>query len=177
MRHATWVFAATALLCFDAVGQPFFAAENGAKSCWQRIYDAGHLRAHPDQQVTEMTFGVEYHPPKEDIADLSGVNLFGMSARLRNGLKGSGSGVCFTTDDGEIRCGVDCDGGGVAVSQRSDGKLLVDLEPYGRIWLESECGGGGGGERLELQSGLDDKLFLLSPVSAKLCKSLIPDWD
>jgi hypothetical protein len=150
-------------------------ARAGALSCWQRVYDTPHLQSHPDQQVTQMTFGVGYQPPDDDIADQEGLYLFGMAASLRNGSDGTTSGSCFS-EDGEMRCGVDCDGGGVSLSKRSDGKLLVDLETYGRIWLESECGGGSGAVSFELEAGLDDKLFLLSPVAAKLCKSLVPTW-
>ena len=153
----------------------FVVAEAGAESCWQRIYDADHLAAHPDQRVTEMTFGIGFQPPEDDIANEEGLFLFGLAASLRDGPKGVASGGCWVYE-GEARCGVDCDGGSVVIEPRADGKLLIDLEATGYIRLEGECGGSGEFETFELEPGLDDKQFLLSPADAKVCKGLVPTW-
>lgn len=153
----------------------FVAAEAGAESCWQRIYDAEHLAGHPNQKVTQMTFGIGFQPPEDDIADEDGLFLFGLAAGLRDGAKGVASGGCWV-HEGTARCGVDCDGGSVLIEKRADGKLLIDLEATGYIVLESECGGSGVYETFVLEPGLDDKQFLLSPADAKVCKGLVPTW-
>lgn len=150
-------------------------AHGGAISCWQRLYDAPHLASHPEQQVTEITFALSYEPPDESIAEEEGFYLFGMAASLRNGLAGTAGGGCWM-DEGQMRCGVDCDGGGVVIKDRDDGKLLVDLEATGYVRMQSECSGGGESESFALEPGLDDKQFLLSPVAAKVCKALVPTW-
>lgn len=153
----------------------FVAAEAGAQACWQRIYDAEHLATHPDQKVTQITFGIGFQPPDDDIADPEGIYLFGLAASLRDGPKGVASGGCWV-GDGVTRCSVDCDGGSVLIEKRGDGRLLIDLEATGYIALESECGGSGEYETFALEPGLDDKQFLLGPADAKACKGLVPTW-
>jgi hypothetical protein len=65
-----------------------------------------------------------------------------------------------------IRCGVDCDGGGVSVEPRKDGaELLVRLE---RIRVSSECSGGDDDSKsFDLTGGADDKVFLIPRTSVE----------
>ena len=65
-------------------------------------------------------------------------------------------------------CGVECDGGGVVVRQRSGGKLLVDLAATGRIRLSDSCAEDDE-EGIELLPGKDDKTFLLEKSAASQC--------
>jgi hypothetical protein len=150
----------------------FIPAADGATACWQRIYDETHLAAHPDQQVTAMTFALTYEV-FEQAQD--GMHLFGLDVALRDGRKGTTSGSC-SVHEGEVRCGVECDGGGLALDLREDGAVLADLEAYGYISMESECGSDGEMESFPLEPGLDDKQFLLHPADAKTCKALLPRW-
>lgn len=177
MRRVTLVLM-LALAASPAVAQTLETLVDkraGALSCWQRVYDAAHLESHPDQQVTAMTFGLGYQPPDDTMAAEDGLFIFGLSAALRDGKRGVTSGGCWP-DGGTVRCGVDCDGGGVEVSKRPDGRLLIDLEATGYIRMESECGSDGEQESFPLEPGLDDKQFVLSPVAAKVCKALVPSW-
>ena len=151
----------------------FVPAEPGASACWQRLYDEAHLADHPDQQVTAMTLLMSYLT-FEDGSE--GMHYFGVDVSLRDGHKGATSGGCWASE-GIVRCGVDCDGGGLVLSRNADGSVLADLEAYGYISLESECGGGEGElESFALEPGLDDKQFLLQPAEAKQCKALLPEW-
>jgi hypothetical protein len=150
----------------------FVPTEDGASACWQRLYEA-HLAGHPDQQVTAMTLLMSYLT-FEDGSE--GMHYFGLDVALRDGRKGTTSGGCWLSE-GVVRCGVDCDGGGLVLSRNDDGSVLADLEAYGYISLESECGGGDGElESFPLEPGRDDKQFLLQPADAKLCKALLPEW-
>jgi len=149
----------------------FVPAEDGASACWQRIYDEAHLAAHPDQQVTAMTLSMSF--ARYDETD-PGLHYFGLKVALRDGRHGTAAGGCHSYD-GDVRCGVDCDGGGFALSLRDDGALRADLEAYGYVTIESGCGGGEN-ETFALEPGLDDKLFLLHPTHAKVCKTLLPEW-
>lgn len=177
MRHATWVSVASAMLCVNAAAQPFVAAENGATSCWQRIYDAEHLRTHPDQNVSEVTFSMGYFEESFEDEGATAFTLFGIHAALRDGRHGSAGGGCWTDDEGMMTCSVDCDGGGVELRSRDNGSLLLDLEATGGIRL-MDCGSEDEEENFfTLEPGLDDKQFLVHPVAAKVCKGLIPDWD
>jgi hypothetical protein len=150
----------------------FVPAKDGAAACWQRIYDGEHLATHPDQQVTAMTLSMSFE--KYDAAD-EGLHYFAVDVALRDGRKGTTGGGCWVYD-GVVRCGVDCDGGGMELSLDGSGNLLADLEAYGYMRVESECGGGEEAETFELLPGLDDKLFLLHKTEAKECKSLLPSW-
>jgi hypothetical protein len=150
----------------------FVPAETDATSCWQRIYSEAHLASHPDQQVTAMTLLMSY----EQFEDTSeGMHYFGVDVALRDGRKGTTGGGCWLSD-GAVRCGVDCDGGGLELSLNADGSVLADLEAYGYIRIDSECGGGEGAESFPLEPGLDDKQFLLHVADAKQCKALLPTW-
>ncbi|MHA6298810.1 hypothetical protein [Devosia sp. CAU 1758] len=150
----------------------FVPAEDGAAACWQRVYDGEHLAAHPDQQVTAMTLSMSFE--KYDAAD-SGMHYFAVDVALRDGRRGTTAGGCWVYD-GAARCGVDCDGGGMELALDGTGNLLADLDAYGYMRVESECGGGEEAETFELLPGIDDKLFLLHRAEAKVCKSLLPSW-
>jgi hypothetical protein len=117
--------------------EDFVPAESGASACWQRLYDEAHLAGHPDQQVTAMTLLMSYLT-FEDGSE--GMHYFGLDVSLRDGRKGSTSGGCWLSE-GTVRCGVDCDGGGLVLSRNADGSVLADLDAYGYIRIESECGG------------------------------------
>ena len=68
-------------------------------------------------------------------------------------------------------CGVECDGGGIYVEARADGDVLVDLETHGYIRMSGSCGSSDENGISALESGKDDKLFLLRPTDAKACKA------
>lgn len=149
----------------------FVPAEDKAGACWQRIYSADHLASHPDQQVTAMTFAMSFL--KFD-AENEGQHYFGIDVAMRDGRQGQTSGGCWV-HDGAVRCGVDCDGGGLELSLDEAGNLRANLEAYGYMRIESECGGGEA-ESFELLPGADDRLYLLHRADAKACKGLFPSW-
>ncbi len=149
---------------------------DGGKSCWQRVYEKTHLKNHPDQLVKSMTFGVEFHPHEDPEPDDPGFSLFGMSVAMRDGRTGTTGGGCWIGEGGQLRCGVECDGGGVELRMQPEGGLLIDLEATGYIRMEGECGGGTEDATFPLEPGLDDKRFLLHPVDVAICEPLLPDW-
>lgn len=144
-------------------------------ACWQRIYSEAHLAEHRAQRVMAMTFGAGFHVGEETVRAEDGVTLFAMSVTLRDGTTGHTSGQCWQDDAGALRCNVECDGGGVVVRDGRTGGLLLDLGRTGYIRMEGECGGDGESDGFDLKPGADDRQFLLHPVNAKLCKSLLPD--
>ncbi|SMQ62106.1 hypothetical protein SAMN06295905_0619 [Devosia lucknowensis] len=150
--------------------------QDGATACWQRVYDEGHLAAHPRQSVTTMTFAAGFYAHDEPEPEDAGLTLFGMTVTLRDGTKGYTSGGCWPGEGGLLRCGVDCDGGGVAVSAARNGGLLIDLEATGYIRMEGECGSDGEAESFSLEPGADDRQFRLPVADAKACKGLLPVW-
>lgn len=69
----------------------------------------------------------------------------------------------------ELWCGVECDGGGIYVSQRERIRVLIDLQRVGQIAMTSGCGGEDFESGFSLGAGLDDKQFLLSDLSPQFC--------
>ncbi|UYN99828.1 MAG: hypothetical protein KIT02_00875 [Devosia sp.] len=154
----------------------FGPTESGNYACWKRDYDAAHLASHPDQLVTNMSLVVDF-PTEAEAREFSSFYDFSLDATLRGGKSGNGSGTCTPSGDGTgMVCGIDCDGGGVAVGIRDDGSVLVDLEHYGYIRLDGECAGGDEADTFPLEAGVDDKTFLLHPVTGKACRNIAPDW-
>lgn len=147
------------------------APEPGASICYARTYDADHLKRHPDQTVTSVLFSLEYfrHDPDDYFPDGQRNYYFGMGVNLRDrpGLLSTG-GEC-TLGEGTIWCGVDCDGGGVLLKREGSGVILIDLESTGRIRMNG-CGGGEG-DAIDLEPGLDDKVFRLE-ADAEACLPL-----
>lgn len=167
---------AFACLCFIPIAAPpvsagelddFVAAEDGAVSCWSRTYDDAHLADHPDQMVSALTFGVSYAAETSEFAEQYS---FWLEATLRDGASGYTTGPC-NAYDGKMWCGVECDGGGIYVEARADGDVLVDLETHGYIRMSGSCGSSDENGISALESGKDDKLFLLQPTDAKACKA------
>jgi hypothetical protein len=143
----------------------FVPARDGALSCWSRIYDAAHLKSHPAQKVAEMNFAISY---AAESAEYAAQYSFLIQAKLRDGTAGANTGPCSETD-GEIMCGVECDGGYVMVEARSDGGVLLDLDASGYIYLEGGCGSENEDGGFALEAGADDREFLLRPVPAHQC--------
>lgn len=134
---------------------------DGAMQCWTRDYDAAHLKAHPDQEVARMNFLIARIPDGPDYG-------FQLGVEMRDGRVGHNTGPC-TSDDGQIWCGVECDGGYVMVEPRADGSVLLDLETSGYIYLSGGCGAEDEDAGFALESGQDDKSFLLRPGTVAMC--------
>ncbi len=150
--------------------------KDGARACYTRAYDAKHLQDHPKQKVTGMQFRLAYHifEPDEFFPKGQRNYYFQLDAKLRGGArKQTAAGECSITPTGKIFCGVECDGGGVIVSQKS-GRLLVDLEAVGRLRMTLFCDGGEE-DSVDLLPGEDDKAFLLEPIRMESCPAY-DDW-
>lgn len=149
---------------------------DGARACYFRVYDAAHLAKHPRQKVTEMRFRLAYHVHEPDQFFPAGQRnyYFQLDARLRDQKKMlSASGECML-QDGQIFCGVECDGGGVMIDRSRRDRLLVDLESVGRIRMAPPCDDGEE-EGYDLLPGEDDRTFLLDGDLASACPAY-EDW-
>lgn len=168
---ASWLLIASmALLPAAAFAQSrdlFAGLSPGDGICFGRTYDRAHLAKHPHQQVTsmDMSFGVS---PKTEFGD--SFNIFQMDVTLRDGTSGTARGECRSEGDAMF-CGVDCDGGGVFIKLRNADQMLVDLERKGTIAMSYSCGEE---EGFPLQSGRDDKTFLLTRMPPQFC--MPPEW-
>jgi hypothetical protein len=90
-----------------------------------------------------------------------------MIAKLRGSSKSySALGEC-SASGANIFCGVECDGGGVNIRVRPQGKLLVFFGATDEIRMTEGCDDES--DSIQLKAGTDDKEFLLSPVAGAAC--------
>jgi hypothetical protein len=76
------------------------------------------------------------------------------------------------TNEAMLGCGVDCDGGGIAVQLAKDDKsVIVKLERI-RIWKDKNYDEDAA---QDLVAGADDKSFRLDRTTLKDCESLVTD--
>ena len=149
------------------------APTHNASVCYARTYDAAHLKQHPQQTVTQMLFRLRYYDHRKDKADPAEQQNYYFSLAVKQ--KGRAKtlradGECAPTANG-IRCGVECDGGGVNLTQDlKTNTLLIDLTKDGRIRMTEGCD-----EEInavELTPGADDRSFRLSKADAGVCRGL-----
>lgn len=136
--------------------------------CYERSYDAAHMKRHPRQQVRWLQI-VQYQYADE-----------GISAEIRARFRGdrkryADSGMCEKLSNGIWRCGVDCDGGRFTLDTSKTGR--VDVRPLDWGVRVSVCGGDDEGEDQYrvIDPKQDQALFVLQQVKnpAKACKL---DW-
>ena len=163
--YLTTAFALCSISVMAGELDGFVAASDGASSCWSRAYDARHLAAHPDQRVAAISLAVTFMAETEINPEQY---VFRLEADMRDGTHGEAVGPCMA-DGKQMWCGVECDGGGVYVSSRSGGNVLIDLERRGAIWMSTSCGDENFDEGFSLESGIDDKQFLLTPLLPQFC--------
>lgn len=148
-------------------------SQPGSKACYIRSYDAAHLRAHPDQSITAMTFLLRVPPHDPDEVKPAWPEdrvyfTFSMSASRRGDqrlLRAAGN--CFGGD--EIFCVVDCDGGGVTLDKMPPaGALAVRLRDAG-IRMSRGCDDN---EGVRVEPGADDRVFRLEKAANEACRAL-----
>jgi hypothetical protein len=144
-----------------------------ALACFIRHYDAAHLKAHPQQNVTDMLLLV--NKPKAEGADDRWYTLsLGVHFRdVKNQFHVEGG--CSALDNGTqlLGCGIDCDGGAIDVRPRDANSVLVDI-PYGaRHWDPTNDEE----NPAAAEFGQDDKVFRLDRTALKECLSLVFDED
>jgi hypothetical protein len=141
--------------------------------CFARTYEPAHLKERPKQKVQAVLFQIRYHrhDPQKEYPEGQRNYYFGMAARVkgyRNTLYASGE--CVPRQSG-IRCGVDCDGGGVGLEHDAKTGLLAvrfeDEQSYLRMTLGCD-----GEDSVDLKPGADDKIFRLKQASLSACRSL-----
>ncbi len=150
----------------------------GAALCFTRTYDKAHLKRHPHQRVTEMILSLRYvHLSDEDailVATDDGGTVkqdfqydFTLAAKTRDhGETLYASGDCASGE--AIGCDVECDGGGIGIDPIAgkDGTILVTLE---RIRMSLGCADG---PDVDLEGGVDDKVFKLAKASPSVCDAM-----
>lgn len=156
----------------EGVLADLLAPTPGKRLCFARSYSKDHLEAHPKQKVTDVQFHLSYyrHQPDEFYSKGQRNYYFRMMAKLRGSSKTyTAMGEC-SASGANIFCGVECDGGGVNLRSRPQGRLLVFFaNENSEIRMTEGCDEADEGNYIELKPGDDDKEFLLNPVNAGAC--------
>jgi hypothetical protein len=146
--------------------------EPGAKFCYMRAYAATHLKQHPRQTITNVTFfmrvagfdkGGGYVARNPDHIAYQ----FAMAVKRRAGKPLRTGGDCAGGSAG-ILCVVDCDGGGVNVEKLAGGENLMLRMEQGGIRMHGDCDG----EGVMVGASTDDKVFQMSKAPAQACAAL-----
>ena len=151
-------------------------AEPGRKACYARSYDAAHLRDHPKQRVTSVTFFLRVVG-----LDANGDKFFALRAEpydriqyehvialTRRGTKRKLSAGGYCSGDVTAQCAVECDAGGLTLEKAGADALLIRLLDEG-IEFDNDCDGGKG---TRVKPGTDDRVFRVDKVSLDLCRAL-----
>lgn len=146
-------------------------------ACFTRVYDAGHLAQHPQQNVRTMALLVRANPdvdqPRYELS-------LGMTFR-KSGSHFESSGDCGSIHDtstvggssATAHCGVDCDGGQLDVAMKDDKSVQVTIPAGVRIWRA----GSDDDRDQSRRFGRDDKVFHLEKAALIECLSLANDAD
>jgi hypothetical protein len=153
-----------------------------AYACFTRHYDAAHLKAHPKQNVTNMSMLVDstYEYQEDQSLDPRTYSAT-VGVNFRNVKKPfTTSGSCFKSEDGGLlHCGIDCDGGSINVRLKDASSILVDIPDGARIYDPSQPidAEPDAGVVPEAYFAEDDKTFLLARTSMSACKELLSGAD
>ena len=154
-------------------GEPSKTAASFA--CFNRAYDAAHLASHPQQNVETMTLLAVVDPANPDEVQLR----FGVTFRSRKGMLETNGGCGIVKDDNgapasatAAHCNVDCDGGAIDVTLKSDGNVLVGIPAGARLW---KPGDDDPEHNVHGAFGPDDKLFRLDRAALAQCLPLAVD--
>ncbi|RWN37701.1 hypothetical protein [Mesorhizobium sp.] len=151
-------------------------SQDGKDACFGRVYDAAHLKAHPNQKVARIFFYYgSYpvsHPNEEPSSGPSGYNGF-VATTVRGAKKPEWVGGWCGKDDpqsSEIRCGMECDRTMASLNLDEKGRLIisgVQRNLYPDAGAEDELGEK---EFTRQALGTEDDGFRLDPMPAQTCK-------
>jgi hypothetical protein len=141
-----------------------------AYACFKRSYAKAHLEAHQQQNVTQMLLFVAKPAGDEMQFNLS------MQVWFRKiGKPFEVAGGCSRGSEGDkaLSCGIECDGGYLAVRIKNTQSILVDIPQSVRLWDPEADESDALPDKARF--GADDKLFRLDRTDVKNCLPLIHD--
>jgi hypothetical protein len=157
-------------------GRPL--ATKNLHACFSRVYDAGHLAQHLQQNVRAMLLLAT-----GDTSDANAPTYrLGLGVTFRKSethfeSAGSCGSIHDTNELGTgakaVHCGVDCGGGAIDVALRDASSVRVSIPEGARIWRAGADDYEPGNERRRF--GSDDKIFRLDKTALVNCLRLADD--
>lgn len=133
--------------------------------CFVRTYDPAHLARHPNQLVTNVRLALRTssNTAKHRYAFALQLQMRGKKQTLK------AEGLCAENGTARLHCFIECDGGGIELSVKSD-RVMMYLD---RIRMAS-CGNDINGidTSSEVSGGLDDREFRLDRVGNHMCSNM-----
>jgi hypothetical protein len=154
-----------------AEGKPIHA-------CFTRVYDAGHLAQHPQQNVRTILLMVRADTDSPRYVVRLGVTFRKSGSHFESA--GDCGAIHDTADDGgaaasgataAAHCGVDCEGGSIDVAIKDAKSVLVSIPTGARIWRANSNNDSDQRKRF----GSDDKVFRLDKTALTECLRLADD--
>jgi hypothetical protein len=149
-----------ALSFFSHASEVPLKLKSGESACFERAYSTPHLKMHPKQTVRWIR--IEHAASKDGYIYADVKARFVGDRRLF-----SDGGSCSYEDNGDLVCGIDCDGGRYSLTERNDGKII--MRPIGRVRVTA-CGGDEDSIYREIQAKDDHNMFILDRVPNSQCK-------
>lgn len=136
MRLPVAAFAITLLaapaLAGDIGAEKLFGHDpgnNAAHACFSRTFDAAWLKAHPDQNIEKLTVYVGRKAMEEGVWHAGNMDI-----KFRDSKEAWRVSADCSGEGGSLHCGVDCDGGGYAMTAISKSQLSVTPDDYLRYY-------------------------------------------
>lgn len=164
-----WPALAAPALASDPGAEKLFGRDPGeraAYACFSKSFDADWLKAHPEQNVAKLMVLVSRRTSEGTVWHDGNLEIrFRDSAATYHVTAGCGG------EDGNLGCGVDCDGGGYRMTAATKDELSVTFDGYLRYYDISDTPTG------EKTSGFkaDDKNLVVQRTDLRDCLPLIAD--
>ncbi len=182
MRHRSIVRALAFLACSGGIAAQSQAQMIGflnpeTPACFDRDYDAAHMRAHPGQRVSGIA--LIYVPrrafhdgPSEPQWDSQGGEL-NFNATLAVKLAGKSAthyagANCRAEGQVSVRCVIDEDGGAFTVAEAGDGLRLQNVS--GLTVYRATGNGSIGGDPVRIRADGEHRTFMLAGGNGQACR-------
>lgn len=136
MRLPVAAFALTMLAAPALAGrleaENLFGYDPGDKAvhaCFSKTFDAAWLKAHPDQNIEKLTIYVGRKAVDDSVWYAGNMDI-----KFRDSKEGYRVSADCSGEGGSLHCGVDCDGGGYAMTAISKSQLSVTPDDYLRYY-------------------------------------------
>ena len=141
---------------------------NPAYACFTRTFDEAWLKAHPEQNVAKLTIYVARRAGKDAIWHSGNMEIKFRDSKATYHVTADCSG-----EGGLLNCGVDCDGGGYAMTAMS--KTRISITPDDRLRYYDIADEPSGETTKGFTSS--DKNLAADRVGIKDCLPLVADED